>query len=199
MTTNLISANVDARPTHVRATSGTVRPPKGLGSRSRTNKALWALQVLWGAFFVGSGFGKVLLYDAALYAAAPRAVAWYAAVPQPLIVFIGICEVLGGVGLILPAMTGVKPKLTPLAAIGLALVMTLAAGFHIIRGEFEFVPINLVLGGGAAFIAAGRSRLRPIAPAPISTSSVVKALLVVGALALFTCAPTWYTMTHVQF
>jgi hypothetical protein len=49
---------------------------------------LWALQVLWGFFFAGSGFGKVLLYDGTLYAQAPRAVAWYAAVSQPLIVFV---------------------------------------------------------------------------------------------------------------
>ena len=48
------------------------------------NGGLWALQLLWGFFFAGSGFGKVLLYDDTLYAEAPRAVAWYAAVPQPL-------------------------------------------------------------------------------------------------------------------
>jgi len=79
--------------------------------RLTLNGILWALQILWGFFFAGSGFGKVLLYDAALYAEAPRAVAWYGAVPQPLIVFIGVCEVLGGVGLILPALTRVKPRL----------------------------------------------------------------------------------------
>ena len=44
-------------------------------------------------------------------------------------------------------MTAVKPKLTPFAAIGLTLVMILAAVFHIVRGEYNFVPINLVLGG----------------------------------------------------
>ena len=71
--------------------------------------------------------------------------------------FIGVCEFLGGVGLILPAMTGVKPRLVPLTAIGLTLIMILAAAFHIVRGEFSFfVPMNLVLGGVAAFIAYGR-------------------------------------------
>src|ERR1044072_3820428 len=127
--------------------------------RLTLNGVLWALQILWGFFFVGSGFGKVLLYDADLYARAPRAVAWYAAVPQPLIVFIGVCEVLGGVGLILPAMTGVKPKLTPLAAAGLTLTMILAAGFHITRGEYALVPANVLLGGVSAFIAVGRGKL----------------------------------------
>jgi hypothetical protein len=173
--------------------------PTRRGTRLTLNGSLWSLQVLAGFFFAGSGFGKVLLYDGALYAEAHRAVAWYAAVPQPLIVFIGVCEVLGGVGLILPAMTGAKPKLTPLAAVGLALIMILAAGFHITRGEYVLVPVNLVLGGVAAFIAAGRSSLRPITPRPITTSRVLKSLAVLGVLAVSVFAPTWYTMTHVQF
>ena len=66
---------------------------------------------------------------------------------QDLFIFIGVCEFLGGVGLILPVMTGVKPKLTPFAAFGLTLVMILATAFHIVRGEYNFVPINLVLEG----------------------------------------------------
>ncbi|MFE3448365.1 DoxX family protein [Nonomuraea sp. NPDC059194] len=173
--------------------------PKGRRTRFTLNGALWPLQVLFGFFFAGSGFGKVLLYDEALYAAAPRAVAWYAAVPQPLIVFIGVCEVLGGVGLILPAMTGVKPKLTPLAAAGLTLTMILAAGFHIMRSEYELVPANLLLGGVAAFIAVGRWKLRPIAPAIITTSRALKSFAVLVALALLVFAPTWYTMTNVRF
>jgi hypothetical protein len=177
----------------------TPRRPLRLAARPSVNGGLWTLQALVGTFFVGSGFGKILLADASLYAAAPRAVAWYGAVPQPLIVFIGICEVLGGLGLVLPAMTGVKPRLTVLAAAGLTLVMVLAAGFHILRGEVAFVPMNVVLGGFAAFIAAGRLSLRPIASAEISTGRVLKALRMVAVLAVVVCAPTWYTMTHVQF
>ncbi|MFI9593580.1 DoxX family protein [Nonomuraea sp. NPDC052265] len=173
--------------------------PKARGTRFTLNGVLWSLQALWGFFFAGSGFGKVLLYDDILYATAPRAVAWYAAVPQSLIVFIGIVEVLGGVGLILPAMTRVKPMLTPLAAAGLTLTMILAAGFHIIRGEYELVPANLLLGGVAAFIAAGRWKLRPISPAAVTTSRVLGAIAVLVALTLLTFAPTWYTMTNVQF
>jgi hypothetical protein len=163
------------------------------------NGGLWALQVLWGFFFAGSGFGKVLMYDGALYAEAPRAVAWYAAVSQPLIVFIGVCEVLGGIGLILPAITRVKPKLTPLAAAGLALTMALAAGFHLTRGEYELVPANLVLGAVCAFIAAGRWNLRRITPAPLTTARVLTSIAVLGLLVLTTFVPTWYAMTHSQF
>ena len=167
--------------------------------RLTLNGVLWALQILWGFFFAGSGFGKVLLYDAVLYAEAPRAVAWYAAVPQPLIVLIGVCEVLGGVGLILPAITKVKPNLTPLAAAGLALTMVLAASFHIMRGEYALVPANLVLGGVAAFIAVGRSNKRPIAPTPLTTRRVLTSLAVLVVMVLTVIVPTWYTMTHAQF
>ncbi|MFI6793224.1 DoxX family protein [Nonomuraea sp. NPDC050383] len=173
--------------------------PRRRGMRFTLNGVLWSLQALWGFFFAGSGFGKVLLYDGALYAAAPRAVAWYAAVPQPLIVFIGICEVLGGVGLILPAMTKVRPMLTPLAAAGLTLTMILAAGFHIIRGEYALVPANLVLGGVAAFVMVGRWKLRPVSPANLTSSRALRSFAVVGAVVLLTFVPTWYTMTNSPF
>ena len=67
-----------------------------------------------------------------------RSIRWPGfALPQSLVVFIGACEFLGGAGLILPAMTGVKPKLTSFAAIGLTLIMILAAIFHIVRGEVQ--------------------------------------------------------------
>lgn len=177
----------------------TERQPRKRGMRFTLNGVLWSLQALFGFFFVGSGFGKVLLYDEALYTAAPQAVAWYAAVSQPLIVFIGICEVLGGVGLILPAMTRVKPMLTPLAGAGLTLTMILAAGFHLMRGEYELVPANLLLGAVSAFIAAGRWKTRPVVPATLTTSRALASFAVVGTLALLACAPTWYTMTNVQF
>jgi hypothetical protein len=108
------------------------------------------------------------------------------------------CEFLGGVGLILPAMTEVKPKLTPFAAFGLTLVMILAAVFHIVRGGYNFVPTNLVLGGVAAFIAYGRLFVRPIVPASISTFHVLKGLVALGALVLIDFAPAWYRLIHIH-
>jgi len=161
------------------------------------NVLLWTLQILWGVFFSFTGFGKVLAYDPAVWNHMLHQVAWFSAVPQGLFVFIGACEFLGGIGLILPAMTGVKPKLTPFAAIGLTLVMILAAIFHIVRGEYSFfVPVNLVLGGGAAFIAYGRLFVRPIAPTSLSTFRVLKGLAVLGALVLVDFAPVWYKLTR---
>jgi uncharacterized membrane protein YphA (DoxX/SURF4 family) len=160
------------------------------------NTALWTLQVLWGVFFSINGFGKMLCYKPALWNQALQEVPWFSAVRQDLFIVIGVCEFLGGIGLILPAMTGVKPKLTPFAAFGLTLVMILAAVFHIARGEYNFVPINLVLGGIAAFIAYGRLFLRPTAPASISTFRVLRGLAVLGALVLVDSAPVWYKLTQ---
>ena len=160
------------------------------------NTVLWIVQVLWGVFFSVTGFGKICCYNSALWNETRTQVPWFSAVPQDLFVFIGICEFLGGVGLILPAMTGVKPKLTPFAAFGLTLVMILAAAFHIVRGEYNFLPINLLLGGVAAFTAYGRWLVAPIAPASISTFRVIKGLAVLGVLFVVNFAPLWHRMTH---
>ena len=161
------------------------------------NVLLRTLQVLWGVFFSFTGFGKVLCYDPAVWNHTLHQVAWFSAVPQGLVVFIGACEFLGGIGLILPAMTGVKPKLVPYAAIGLTLVMILAAIFHIVRGEYSFfLPVNLVLGGVAAFIGYGRLVAMPIGAQSTSTLRMVTGVAILGALVLAGYVPVWYQMTH---
>jgi uncharacterized membrane protein YphA (DoxX/SURF4 family) len=106
------------------------------------NTGLWTVQVFWGIFFSVTGFGKVLCYDPSLWNQALPEVPRFSAVPQDLFIFIGICEFLGGVGLILPAMTRVKLKLPQFAAFGLTLVMILPAGFHITRDEPPLRPAS---------------------------------------------------------
>ena len=162
------------------------------------NKVLWIVQVLWGIFFSINGLGKIFWYKPALCNQALGEVPWFSAVPLDLLIFIGVCEFLGGVGLILPAMTGVKPKLTPFAAFGLTLVMILATIFHIVRGEYTFVLVNLALGGVAAFIAYGRLFVRPIAAASISTCGLLKGLAVLSALVFVGFAPVWYRLAHIH-
>lgn len=165
--------------------------PNSLATKT-FNVLLWALQILWGVFFSFTGFGKVLAADPAVWHRMVHQVAWFSAVPQGLFVFIGLCEGLGGVALIVPTMTRIAPKLTPIAAAGLALIMVLAAAFHIARGEASFfVPVNLILGGVAALIAYGRFAL-PIAPAPIGTLRRLTGMAVLGVLVLAGFAPVWY-------
>lgn len=166
--------------------------------RSALNAVLWITQVLWGVFFCFTGFGKIMCFRPDVWNhTLHQPVPWFSAVPQGLFVFIGISEFLGGVGLILPAMTRVKPKLTPFAAVGLTLVMVLAAIFHILRGEYSFfLPLNLVLALGSAFIAYGRWMVRPIAAASINTLRMLTALVIFGALVLVGFFPVWYQLTH---
>ena len=66
-------------------------------------------------------------------------------VSRGLTTFIGICEVAGGLGLILPMATGVAASLTTLAALGLGIIMVLATIYHLRRKEPAFVPIGLLV------------------------------------------------------
>lgn len=76
--------------------------------------------------------------------------------------FIGIAELIGAVGLILPSALRIQPRLSALAAAGLVLVMVLGSVFHLTRGE-NFAP-PLVLFALSTFVAYGRWKLAPIAP-----------------------------------
>jgi uncharacterized membrane protein len=69
---------------------------------------------------------------------------------------VGILEILGAVGLIVPALTGIAPILTPIAAVGLALIQVVAVGIHIRRGEAKALPLNIVLLAGAVFVEVAR-------------------------------------------
>ena len=119
--------------------------------------ALWILQIVLALGFVAAGLNHITGRDKA-----SGRMAWMLDVPKPLLTTIGILEIAGGAGLILPPATGIALWLTPLAAALLALVMVLAAGFHLRRdGEGRNAATNLVLGGMAAFVAYGRLVLAP--------------------------------------
>ncbi|HLV66390.1 MAG TPA: DoxX family protein [Polyangiaceae bacterium] len=121
---------------------------------------LWTVQIMLALGFGMAGFPKTFSPMEELVQAIPS----LAGSPEALVRFIGISELLGAIGLVLPALTRIQPRLTPLAAAGLALVMVLAALFHLVRGELSAMPINLVLGALAAFVVWGRLEAAPIAP-----------------------------------
>lgn len=120
--------------------------------------ALWAVQILLAGMFGMAGFMKSTVPIVEL----SKTMAWAADVPMWLVRFIGISELSAAFGLILPAATRIKPVLTPLAASGLIVIMILASAFHLSRGEAQFVPMNLILGLLAAFVAWGRFAKAPI-------------------------------------
>jgi putative oxidoreductase len=75
---------------------------------------------------------------------------------RALFTFIGLCELAGGLGLILPGLTKVLPALTKWAATGLATIMVLATAFHLLRGEYSHAPVTVIFFALAAFVAYGR-------------------------------------------
>src|SRR5580700_5132576 len=152
------------------------------------NISLWVLQVLMGVFFTGSGIGKVYCFNQAIWEGCLRTIPWLAgpSVPQGLFIFIGIAEFLGGIGLVLPALTKVRPKLTPAAAAGLCTVMILASGFHLMRLEYGFTAFTVILAAILAFIAYGRFVRKPIVEEAITARAVFTGLAGI-AVALFLC------------
>ncbi len=122
--------------------------------------ALWIAQALLALAFLAAGAMKLTQPMETL----ATAMAWTTAVPEALVRLIGAAEILGALGLVLPAATRILPRLTPLAAALRAVVMLLASAFHLTRGEAMMVPINLILIALLAFVAWGRTTRAPIAP-----------------------------------
>lgn len=120
--------------------------------------ALWVAQGILAAMFIMAGLMKASQPMEALAESLP----WVTSTPVGLVRFIGISEVLGGLGLLIPSIFRFKPFLTVWAAIGLAVIMVLAAIFHVSRGEFAAIGMNIVLLAFALFIAWGRSKKTPI-------------------------------------
>ena len=128
--------------------------------RTGLTVTLWVVQVVLAALFGMAGLMKLTQPIDALAASLP----WVTSVPEMLVRFIGAAELAGALGLILPSLTRIQPRLTALAALGLAVVMVLASAFHLTRGEASMLPMNLVIGLLALSVAWGRGKAAPITP-----------------------------------
>jgi uncharacterized membrane protein YphA (DoxX/SURF4 family) len=117
--------------------------------------ALWIIQGLLAVMFLMAGFMKVSQSKEKM----AERVAWVEDFSLNTIRAIGIAEILGAVGLILPAATGILPWLTPVAAVGFVLTMIGAALTHARRGENSAIGMNVLLLVLAAFVAYGRFAL----------------------------------------
>jgi uncharacterized membrane protein YphA (DoxX/SURF4 family) len=119
---------------------------------------LWILQVLLALLFIFAGVMKFVMSVEEMNAQAP------VMLPGLFLHFLGICEVLGGLALILPALLRIQPRLTPLAAVGLAIITAGATVITLmgpmkVAAAFPFIVCLLCL-----FVAYGRWRLKPISP-----------------------------------
>ena len=137
-------------------------PPPARGARpSRTIVVgLWVVQALLAVIFVGAGFWKLLTPVPKLAAVIP----WAGEVSAGFLHFTGVVDLLGGLGLLLPALTRIKPGLTVLAALGCAVLQVCAIGFHLSRGEASHTPFNFLLVALSIFVIWGRRTRAPIRP-----------------------------------
>jgi uncharacterized membrane protein YphA (DoxX/SURF4 family) len=121
------------------------------------NILLWIIQILLALLFIFSGSMKFVMSVQQMNEQAP------VVLPGLFLHFIGVCEILGGFGLILPVLLRIKPGLTPLAAAGLAII-TAGATVITLMGPMKglaLVPfVTCVL---CIFVAYGRWNLKPIA------------------------------------
>ncbi len=140
--------------------SASLASPSAAGARPRRtlHLSLWVVQILLAAAFLLVGYTHALAPVEVAVARAP----WAAALPVALLRFIGVAELAGAAGVLLPGATRIMPSLTPFAAAGLAVMMALAVPFHLVRGEMGAIGINLVLGSLAAFVTWGRARRAPV-------------------------------------
>ena len=117
------------------------------------NYALWIVQVLLALLFLFTGGMKLVLPIEEMTQQIPM--------PGWFLRFIGVCEVLGALGLIFPWLLRIRPGLTPLAAAGLVIIMIGAVVTTLATVDVATALIPLAVGILAAFVAYGRWRLTP--------------------------------------
>ena len=115
------------------------------------NVALWVVQILLALIFLMGGWMKLFMYNK-VYEMWP----WVKDSPKAFVTFVGCVDLLAGLGVILPQLTGMLPWLTPLAALGASVILTLAVALHIKRKEMKDVIPNLVFLALAVFVTVGR-------------------------------------------
>ena len=118
------------------------------------NRVLWVVQILLALLFLFAG-GTKLFMSAAQLTGQTQMPAWF-------LRFIGVMEILGGLGLVLPGMLRIRTPLTPLAAAGLSIIMIGAVGVTIQTVGATTALLPLVTGALTLFVAYGRWRLAPL-------------------------------------
>ena len=115
------------------------------------NMALWIVQGLLALAFIAAGAMKLFAYEKYKIQSEKNGPT---GMTRGLVTFIGIAEIAGALGIVLPMVTNIAPWLSPWAAVGLATIMLLAIGFHLRRHESPVAPVILFLL--AAFVVFGR-------------------------------------------
>ncbi len=118
--------------------------------------ALWVVQFLLAVVFLPAGY-----FHAFRYETAKKNLPWVESLPRGVVVFDGLMEMLGGIGVVLPRLVSLLPWVTSVAAAGLAVIMLAAMALHAWRKEHAAVGLTGFLFVLAAFVAYGRWFLVP--------------------------------------
>lgn len=121
---------------------------------------IWTAQLILAALFLFSAFMKIATPIPELAKMMP----WTGQHPELFVRFIGLVDLAGGLGVLLPALTRIKPQLTVLAALGCSVLQVIAMIFHLSRGEATVIPLNIVLLSLSLFVLWARARKAPILP-----------------------------------
>lgn len=117
------------------------------------NTILWIIQGVLAAMFAMAGTAKLTQSKEKLEKQFP----WVADFSMSIVRCIGLSELLGAIGLIVPWLTGIAPVLTPVSAVGFCVIMVMATNIvHLKKREYQSVAINIILFLLAAFVAYGR-------------------------------------------
>jgi uncharacterized membrane protein YphA (DoxX/SURF4 family) len=116
------------------------------------NIALWIVQVLLAGLFLFAGGLKLVIPTEEMMKQMPLPL------PGWFLLFTGVVELLGAIGLIVPWLLGIRPRLTPLAAAGLVIVMIGATIYTVAAGDIATALMPMAVGLLAAFVAYGRWR-----------------------------------------
>lgn len=122
------------------------------------NIALWIVQALLALAFIMAGSMKLFQPITTL----SKNLTWAGELPAWQVRGIGLAELLGGLGLILPGVTHIATWLTPVAALGLVITMLLAVIFHLVRRETPRMAPSLILGLLTLAVFYGRFALLPL-------------------------------------
>lgn len=120
--------------------------------------SLWVAQLVVATLFIWLGCYKFLAPIPVL----AKFIPWAGQLPVPFVRTIGLIDITGGLGLVLPGLTRVAPGLTTWAALGCSVLQVCAITFHVSRGEVSATPFNLVLLALSIFILWGRNRQLPL-------------------------------------
>jgi uncharacterized membrane protein len=126
----------------------------------RLGIGLWIVQGLLALTFAGTGIWKLATPVPQL----AKLIPWAGQVSPSLLYATAGFDLLGGLGILLPSVTRIKPGLAVLAALGCVALLASAIVFHFSRGEARNTPFNFLMAALALFVAWGRHWKAPITP-----------------------------------